>query len=109
MNRLGAQGAGDWRDGPPPIVTPEIAAEAAVWVARLHGPDRSGQMERECLRWQASSAAHRKAFESCTDTWEDVARVTLVEAYASAGAQKPESKGAGPGLRKGASPWPLAT
>ena len=64
-------------------VTPEIAAEAAVWVARLHGPDRSSRMERECLGWQARSAAHRLAFERCTDTWQDVALVTM-SSYATA-------------------------
>jgi transmembrane sensor len=32
-------------------------------------------MERECLAWQARSAAHRLAFERCTDTWQDVAGV----------------------------------
>lgn len=66
-----------------PVVTPEIAAEAAVWVARLHGPARSSRMERECLAWQARSAAHRIGFERCTDTWQDVALVTL-SAYATA-------------------------
>ncbi len=65
------------------VVTPEIAAEAAVWVARLHGPDRPSSMERECLAWQARAAAHRLAFERCTDTWQDVSRVTL-GAYAAA-------------------------
>lgn len=71
-----------------PRVTRDIAAEAAVWIARLHGPDRSPQMERECRAWQARSAAHRLAFERCTDTWEDVARVTVGEAYAATGAQR---------------------
>ena len=65
------------------MVTPEIAAEAAVWIARLHGPDRSSQMERECLAWQSRSEAHRVAFERCTDTWQDVASVTLRD-YAAA-------------------------
>lgn len=71
------------RDGPPPVVTPEIAAEASVWIARLHGPDRSSGMERECLQWQQRSAAHRLAFERCTETWQDVSRLTLGDAYAS--------------------------
>jgi len=65
------------------VVTPEIAAEAAVWVTRLHGPDRSRQMERECLAWQERSAAHREAFERCTDTWQDVPRVSLASAFAA--------------------------
>ncbi len=59
----------------PPLVTREILAEAAVWVVRLHGPGRSRAMQRDCLAWQARSAAHRLAFERCTDTWQDVAGV----------------------------------
>ena len=88
------------------MVTPEIAAEAAVWVARLHGPDRSLRMERECLDWQARSAAHRLAFERCTDTWQDVAGVTL-SAYASAASPgaASDAKRAGPLKRRR---WALA-
>lgn len=72
--------------GDAPLVVPrQVLAEAAVWVARLHGPDRSARMERDCLAWQARSAAHRKAFERCTDTWQDVPRLTLGDAFASAG------------------------
>lgn len=59
------------------LVSPNIAAEAAVWVARLHGPDRSRAMERECLAWQARSDKHRVAFERCTDTWLEVARIAV--------------------------------
>jgi transmembrane sensor len=73
-------GSGDLRQR----VRPEIAAEAAVWVARLHGPDRSTKMERECLAWQARSAEHREAFERCTETWLDVPNVSLATAYAAA-------------------------
>ncbi len=65
-------------------VKPEIAAEASVWIARLHGPDRSRQMESECLAWQARSAAHRLAFERCTEVWESVPGVRLADAYATA-------------------------
>jgi transmembrane sensor len=67
-----------------PRVRPEIAAEAAVWVARLHGPDRSAQMERECRAWQVRSAEHREAFERCTETWQDVPNVSVANAYAAA-------------------------
>ncbi|WP_431265789.1 FecR family protein [Roseateles chitinivorans] len=69
-------------------MTPEIAAEAAVWVARLHGPNRSRTMELACLDWQCRSAAHRLAFERCTDTWEAVSGLTLsVYTGATASAQ----------------------
>ena len=59
-----------------PVVTPKIAARAALWIARLHGPDRSKEMERECLEWLARSPAHRYAFERCTETWLAVAAIT---------------------------------
>lgn len=64
-----------------PKVTPQIAAEASVWVARLHGPERNARMELECRNWQARSAAHREAFERCTDIWQEVPRVKLATAY----------------------------
>lgn len=67
-------------------VPPEVAAEAAVWVTRLHGPDRSKQMEQECQAWQQRSAAHQEAFERCTETWEGVAQVTVASAFAAASA-----------------------
>ena len=82
-----------------PAVTPDIAAEAAVWVARLHGPDRSPRMEREFLAWQARSAVHREAFERCTETWLDVPKVTLASAFATAGAGRFDRHEAGPGAR----------
>jgi transmembrane sensor len=71
----------------PPHVTPPIASEAAVWVSRLHGPDRSRAMELECLAWQSRSAGHRHAFERCTETWQAVSGVTL-STYARAAAPR---------------------
>lgn len=62
-------------EDPPPAVTPQIAAEAAAWVARLHGPGRSRAMELQCLKWQALSPAHRHAFERCTETWMEIPNV----------------------------------
>ena len=91
--------------GPAPAVTPEITAEAAVWIARLHGPDRSPLMERECREWQARSAAHRLAFEQCTEVWEAVPRVRLADAYASAARQEPASGAAGVPRRRRRGRW----
>lgn len=79
VNPSGPTGAGV--DGSPGPLPREIVAEASVWVARLHGPDRSPQMERECLAWQARSALHRLAFERVTDTWQDVAGISVTDAY----------------------------
>ena len=85
-----------------PSVTPEIASEAAVWVARLHGPDRTKSMERECLAWQARSAAHRLAFERCTDTWQDVAGLTLSTYATAARLQMPDRPEARSNTRRAA-------
>lgn len=57
----------------PPVVSRRIAAEAAAWIARLHGPNRPPEMEREFREWIARSPAHGYAFERCTDVWTDVA------------------------------------
>jgi transmembrane sensor len=89
-------------DTPPPLVTRELAAEAAVWVARLHGPSRSRAMEQECLAWQARSPAHRHAFERCTETWLEVPSVTVASAFAAGrGAADPEERRRGLGSRSG--------
>lgn len=69
-------------------VTPEIAAEAAVWVASLHGPDRDRAMEDEFRAWQQRSPAHREAFEKTTDVWQDIPRIKLADAYAAVDAQR---------------------
>ncbi|MBI3346510.1 MAG: FecR domain-containing protein [Burkholderiales bacterium] len=84
----------------PPLVPKDVAAEAAVWITRLHGGHRTPQMAQECRAWQARSAAHRLAFERCTDTWQDVASLTLT-GYATATA----ARGRPGGSRAGRS-WP---
>jgi transmembrane sensor len=71
----------DAADDPPPKVTRRIAAEAATWVARLHGPNRDRQMELACLAWQARSAAHRHAFERCTEVWLEVPNAARAAGY----------------------------
>jgi len=72
------------RNDQSPVVSREIAADAAVWVARLHGADRSSAMERDCLAWLAASEEHRLAFERCTEVWQEVPRVKLDDAYGAA-------------------------
>ncbi|RQO61334.1 iron dicitrate transport regulator FecR [Paucibacter sp. KBW04] len=88
-------------------MTPEIAAEASVWVARLHGPDRSVRMERECLAWQERSAAHRLAFERCTEIWQEVAGVTL-SSYARSASGEGASVARQAHLASRPVPWALA-
>jgi transmembrane sensor len=92
-----------------PKVTPEIAAEAAVWIARLHGPSRTRRMEREFRVWQASSPAHREAFERCTDVWQDVPRVGLATAYEGLASERAASVRSRSGMREAARRWIIAS
>jgi len=86
-------------------VTQQIAAEAAVWLARLHGPSRTRQMEQAFLAWQASSAAHREAVERCTDVWQDVPRIGLEAAYSGGASQRPAEAAVRGGWREAARRW----
>jgi transmembrane sensor len=60
-------------------------AEAAAWIAMLHGPSRTSAAERGFQRWLAENPLHQKAFELATDAWnestpvvQNAARVELV-------------------------------
>jgi transmembrane sensor len=53
----------------------EACAEAAAWVARLHGPNRSREVEAAWRRWMAEDVERAAAFELLTDTWEKSARL----------------------------------
>lgn len=50
-------------------------AEAAAWVARLHGPNRTNEVEEGLRRWLADDPDHPLAFEQLTDTWERSTRL----------------------------------
>jgi transmembrane sensor len=82
-------------DDPPPKVTRRIGAEAATWVARLHGPNRNRQMELECLAWQQRSAAHRYAFERCTQVWQEVPNAARAAGYVPTPRRSPAVPSAG--------------
>jgi len=44
-------------------------AEAAAWITRLHGPNRTAEMEAGFHRWLSESAENRIEFEGLTDIW----------------------------------------
>lgn len=50
-------------------------AEAAVWLTRLHGPNRTREVEAGLRRWLAEDPERAAAFELLTDTWEKSARL----------------------------------
>lgn len=56
--------------------SPEIRAEAAAWLARLHAEDRDGADEAAFRAWLAASPEHASAFEAVDRTWSDVGGLT---------------------------------
>jgi len=50
-------------------------ADAAAWIARLHGEARTPKVEAGFQRWLAASAEHRAAFEMANDIWVGVERL----------------------------------
>src|SRR5438552_17277767 len=47
-------------------------AEAAVWITRLHAPDRTSEMEAGFHQWLNECAQNRLEFEELTDIWAAV-------------------------------------
>jgi len=52
--------------------SPEIRAEAAAWLARLHAEDRDAADEAAFRAWLNASPAHALAFEAVDRVWSDV-------------------------------------
>ncbi len=50
-------------------------AEAAAWIARLHGPNRTREVEEGLRHWLTADPAHAAAFEQLTDIWEKAAHL----------------------------------
>lgn len=57
-------------NSPPDYPSLEKRAEAAAWIARLRGPERTKEVERGFQRWQRASAEHARALELLTDRLE---------------------------------------
>jgi transmembrane sensor len=62
--------------GSSPTAVPSAAdcAEAAAWIARLHGEDRTQKVEAGFKQWLAADPAHRIAFEMANDIWAETER-----------------------------------
>jgi transmembrane sensor len=54
-----------------------VRAEAAAWVARLHGPERSPAVEAGLRKWLAADPEHARQFERVTDVWDAGAQVPI--------------------------------
>lgn len=53
----------------------KMVAEAAAWITRLHGSNRSTEVEAGFREWLAADAGHAAAFESMTEIWDTVPAV----------------------------------
>ncbi len=62
----------------------EIDAEAAAWLARLHGPYRSRDTDAALKAWLKADAAHEQAFERATEIWDLIPGADLREVPAPA-------------------------
>src|SRR5690348_14237485 len=53
-----------------------VHAEAAAWIARLHGPERSPQLEAGLRQWLAEDPDNARVFERMTESWEAATSVS---------------------------------
>jgi transmembrane sensor len=67
---MNVQGQGNTR-----IPLAADCAEAAAWIAKLHGEDRSPELEAGLRRWLAASETHRVALEMANELWTECARL----------------------------------
>lgn len=54
----------------------EIRAEASAWIAKLHGPERSAELEDDFRSWLGASPENARAFEHMTEIWESIPQVS---------------------------------
>lgn len=54
----------------PPKLSPEVRAEAALWLAHLRGPERTADVEQGFRLWLNANPENAAAFELAADIWE---------------------------------------
>jgi transmembrane sensor len=54
-----------------------VRAEAAAWISRLHGPDRTSELEQGLRLWLAEDVTHKEVFERMTQSWEDATAIVV--------------------------------
>ncbi|MEZ0472921.1 FecR family protein [Luteimonas salinilitoris] len=52
-------------------------AEAAAWLAQLHGSNRSDDLEADFRAWLKADPEHARAFERVTDVWDAAGDVNI--------------------------------
>lgn len=72
-----------------PEVTADLIAEAAAWLAVLHGPSRTAVTERGFSQWMKKSPGHARAFEEATAIWEEARNLPRPRLLHSSFLQRP--------------------
>src|SRR5258708_30511297 len=60
-----------------PVLSEEVRAEAAAWIARLHDERRSPDVETDFQEWLVESDKHRRAFNRMTQVWEQTGKIQM--------------------------------
>jgi transmembrane sensor len=69
-------------DAIPEAPSAAACAEAAAWIARLHGEDRTASVEAGFKRWLTAKEEHRAAFEMANEIWAETERLPKPKAPA---------------------------
>jgi transmembrane sensor len=52
-----------------------LAAEAAIWVVKMNGPEKSESVDAAFQEWLRESPAHAAAFAEVSETWDQSTRI----------------------------------
>jgi transmembrane sensor len=66
-------------------------AEAAAWIVRLHGPDRSPELEQGLRSWLAADPENARQFERVTEVWDAGSNIPTAGVPRMARWQEPSS------------------
>jgi transmembrane sensor len=72
-------------------VAPERLAEAGVWIARLHGGNRTRAIELGLKRWLREDPENTRAFEIATEVWDDAENLRQFVALRPKWSRRPRS------------------
>lgn len=57
--------------------TRAVRAEASAWIAKLHGPERSADLEEDFRGWLNADPQNARAFEHVTEIWDAIGSVNV--------------------------------
>jgi transmembrane sensor len=59
------------------VMSEEVRAEAATWIARLRDEQRGPDVETKLREWLGESDEHRRAFQRMTQIWEQAGNIRM--------------------------------